>query len=151
MECVPGTAILVRAQVFRTVGLLDEDYFFASEIVDLCLLAVQHGYLSAINSRARAYHDLGRSSEFRSALHVYYIIRNRFLLIRKFHRKRKVWLVSFWALYSLALSLKLWLKKDKAAARAVRLGLVDGLQGRFGNQNARVLAATSGSDEQVAT
>jgi hypothetical protein len=31
------------------------------------------------------------------------------------------------------------------AARAVRLGLVDGLRGRFGGQNGRVLALTVGA------
>jgi GT2 family glycosyltransferase len=145
VECIPGTVIMARAQVFRTVGLLDEDYFFGSEIADLCLSARRHGYLSAIDARARAFHDLGRSSELRDTLHAYYIIRNRFLLVRKFHRRWKVPFFSFWTLYSLALSLKVQLKGKRPTARAVRLGLCDGLQGRFGNQNERVLAIASGA------
>lgn len=143
VECVPGTVILGRAQVFRTVGLLDNDYFFASEVADLCLRARQHGYLSAIDTRAHAFHDLERSSKLRETLHTYYIIRNRFLLIRKFHRKWQVLFYGFWILYSLALSIKVQLNDNLPAARAIRLGLFDGLRGRFGDQNERVLDITS--------
>jgi GT2 family glycosyltransferase len=138
VECVPGTVILGRAQVFRTIGLLDEDYFFASEVADLCLRARQRGFLSAVDTRARAFHNLGRSSKLRETLHAYYIVRNRFLLVRKFH-KWKVLFYGFWTLYSLALSARVQLGGKPAAARAMRLGLLDGLRGRFGNQNARVL------------
>jgi GT2 family glycosyltransferase len=84
VECVPGTVILIRDKVFREVGLLDVDYFYSSEVADLCLRARQHGYLSAIDTRARAFHALGRSSRFRDTLYAYYIVRNRFLLVRKF-------------------------------------------------------------------
>lgn len=146
VECVPGTVILVEADVFRKIGLLDERYFFASEVVDLCLRAQQQGYLSAVDTRARAFHDLERSSELRETLHSYYIVRNRFLLIRKFHQASSVPYYIFWTLYSLALSLKARLKGRRAAARAIRLGLLDGVQGRFGGQNRRVLEAISHVD-----
>lgn len=136
---VPGTVIIGRAEVFRTVGLLDEAYFFSAEVADLCLQAAQHGYLSVIDTRARAYHALGRSSKLRDTLYTYYIIRNRFLLLRKHHRWN-IPLFGFWTLYSLALTLKLRLSGQGYTAQAVWLGLLDGLQGRFGGQNERVLA-----------
>jgi GT2 family glycosyltransferase len=145
VECIPGTVIVGRAQVFHQVGLLDEDYFFSSEVADLCLRARQRGYLSAIDSRAKAFHDLERSSVLRETLHTYYIIRNRFLLIRRFHQKWKVLFYGFWTLYSVALSTKVQLSGKRSTAQAVRLGLLDGLQGRFGGQNERVLAAVSGT------
>jgi GT2 family glycosyltransferase len=143
VECVPGTVLLGRAEVFRQVGLLDESYFYGSEVVDLCLRARAAGYLSVIDTRARAYHDLHRSSALRGTLYPYYIIRNRFLLVRKFHKKRKVLLYTFWGLYSLALSVKERVRGNASAARAIRLGLLDGLRGRFGNQNERALALAS--------
>ena len=145
VDYVPGTVILGRADVFRKVGLLDEDYFFTMEVADLCIRARRHGYLSAIDARSHAFHDLGRSSELRETLHTYYIIRNRFLFIRKFHHKRRFWLYGFWGLYSLALALKVWMERNPDAARAMWMGLVDGLRGRFGGQNERVLAACSGA------
>lgn len=143
VDCVPGTVVLGRAEVFRQVGLLDESYFYGSEVVDLCLRARRAGYLSAIDARAQAYHDLDRSSAFRETLYPYYIVRNRFLLIRKFHHKRRLLLYGFWGLYSLALSAKERLEGNSPAARAIRLGLIDGLRGKFGNHNERVLAIAS--------
>ena len=136
---VPGTVIIGRAEVFRTVGLLDDDYFFSAEVADLCIRAGQQGFLSVIDSRARAYHTLGRSSNLRDTLYTYYIIRNRFLLMRK-HHPWNIPLFGFWTLYSLALTLKLRLDRKSHTSRAVRLGLLDGLWGRFGGQNERVLA-----------
>jgi GT2 family glycosyltransferase len=149
VECVPGTVVLVRAEVLRQVGLLDEAYFFASEVADLCMRASRHGYLSAVDTRARAFHNLSRSSNLRDILHAYYIIRNRFLLIRKFHRNWSALFYGFWTLYSLALSLKAQLDGKLATARAIRLGLLDGLRGRFGGQNERVLAISTGSNRKV--
>jgi hypothetical protein len=139
---VPGTVILGRAEVFRQVGLLDEAYFFATEVADFCLQAGRQGFVTAIDTRTRAYHSLGRSSFFRETLYVYYIIRNRFLFIRK-HHHWQLWLYAFWAVYSLVLALKLSLTGKPHTAQAVWLGLIDGLQGRFGGQNDRVMAAIS--------
>ncbi|MBN1580736.1 MAG: glycosyltransferase family 2 protein [Anaerolineae bacterium] len=144
VECVPGTVILIRDQVFRTLGLLDEDYFFGSEIADLCLQARQHNILSAIDTRSKAFHHIERSLNFRSALYPYYIIRNRFLLIRKFHRKWRALLYAFWALYSLALACRVRIGRQRATARAIYFGLVDGLKGRFGGQNERILRQVRG-------
>jgi hypothetical protein len=64
-------------------------------------------------------------------------------LVRKFHKKRKLLLYAFWGLYSLALSVKERVRGNSPAARAIRLGLLDGLRGRFGNQNERALALVS--------
>jgi GT2 family glycosyltransferase len=140
VEYIPGTVIIGRAEVFRTVGLLDEDFFFSAEVADLCLRATRHGYPSAVETRARAYHSLNRSSNLRDTLYTYYIIRNRFVLLRN-HYRWHIWLYSFWILYSLALALKLQLGGKTHTAQSVYLGLLDGLRGRFGGQNERVLAA----------
>jgi GT2 family glycosyltransferase len=149
VEYVPGTVIIARAEVFRRVGMFDPDYFFTMEVADLCMRARQQGYLSAIDTRARATHALDRSSAFRETLYPYYIIRNRFLFIRKFYGKRGYPLFGVWASYSLALSLKVQLNGQSAMARAVRLGLRDGLQGRFGGQNERVMSACAASGDKT--
>ena len=139
VEYVPGTVLLGRSELFRTVGILDEEYFFTMEVADLCMRAARRGYVSAVDTRARAFHRLSRSSNLRETLHTYYIIRNRFLFIRKFYPKQKVLYYGFWTLYSLALSLKVQFSGKPTTAQAVRLGLVDGLRGQFGGQNERVL------------
>jgi len=141
VDYIPGTVLLGRSELFRTVGLLDEDYFFNVEVADLCMRARRHGYVSVIDTRARAFHAVSRRpSRLREILYTYYFIRNRFIFIRKLYKGLKIPLTCFWGLYSLALLLKLQLRGNSATARAVRLGLADGLQGRWGGQNERVLA-----------
>jgi GT2 family glycosyltransferase len=149
VDYVPGTVVIGRAEVFHTVGLLDEAYFFNTEVADLCMRARQHGYLSAIDARARATHMVSRSSPLRETLYTYYVIRNRFHFIPKFHHKFKYILCSIWAAYSVALYVKARASGKVEMARAVRLGLSDGLRGRFGGQNERVLAECSRSTDEA--
>lgn len=143
VDYIPGTVMLVRAEVFRRVGLLDEAYFFTGETPDFCYRARLQGYLSVVETRARASHTVSRSSKLRSTLYVYYIVRNRFLFLRK-HYRRQVWLFGFWTLYGLALTVKLRLSGQLPTAKATWLGLSDGWQGRFSGQNERVQAVCSG-------
>ena len=142
VDYIPGTVLLSRAELFAQVGLLDEAYFFSGELPDFCYRARQQGYLSAIATQARAYHRVSRSSHFRETLYTYYIIRNRYLFIRKFYRGLpKASLFLFWTGYNLTLSFRVQLKGKPHSAQAIRMGLWDGLRGNFGGQNERVLAA----------
>jgi GT2 family glycosyltransferase len=150
VDYVPGTVVVVRAELFRTVGLFDEDYFFAGEVADLCERARQHGYVSAIDARARAFHSVERSSDLRETLHAYYTFRNRFLFIRKFRHTQRVPLYSFWILYGLGASLKARLQGKSVKARVVRLALLDGVRRCFGGQNERVLSMNSSRASKAA-
>lgn len=136
---VPGTVLLARAEVFRTIGLLDEDYFFNVEVADLCRRVRQQGYITAIDTRTRAFHAVSqRPSHRRNTLYVYYFVRNRLLYIRKFYKYLAIPLLVFWGSYDLTLYAKLQIQGNPAMAKAVRLGLIDGLRGRTGEQNANV-------------
>ncbi len=140
VDYVSGSAALIRATLLRQIGLLDEDYFFNTEVADLCRRARVAGYLTLVNARARAYHNLARSSSLRSTLYTYYLVRNRFVYIRKVYPTRAWWLTMLWGTYTLLLTSKLRLQGERATARAVYLALVDGLTGRWGGQNQRILA-----------
>ncbi|MBN2391086.1 MAG: glycosyltransferase family 2 protein [Anaerolineae bacterium] len=141
VEYVPGTVLLVNPAALKVAGLLHEDYFFSTEVAELCMRAARHGYRSVINPHARATHALeARPSQLRKTLYAYYIIRNRFLVMRDLKPQPLLGFYVAWTLYSVALTLKLRLTGDKQAAQAIWLGLQDGLQGRFGGQNERVLA-----------
>jgi GT2 family glycosyltransferase len=141
VDFISGSVALVRAALLREVGLLDEDYFFNTEVADHCHRSREAGFLTVVDCRARANHNLDRSSALRSTLHVYYIIRNRFVYIRKRYHLA-VWpLTAVWAIYGLLLVGKLRLSGQRATAQAVYLGLVDGVSRRWGGQNRRVLAA----------
>lgn len=141
VESVSGAAVIIRPAVFRSVGLLDESYYFATELADLCRRAARAGYGAFVDPRARAYHDIDRSSRLRETLYVYYAVRNRFLYIRRFHRLSGLFLVAAWALYGGQQAFRLKRAGRRATARAISLGVTDGLRGRFGGQNDRVLDA----------
>lgn len=138
VEVVSGTAVLIRPDVFHQAGLLDERFFFSTEVADLCLRAKKAGYTCAVDRRAKASHAVSRSSHWRSTLYVYYIVRNRFLILRN-HYRYNAPLFVFWAAYSLALAGKFRLGGQRPSARAVWLALQDSILGRFGRQNERVL------------
>jgi GT2 family glycosyltransferase len=143
VEMVSGTAVLIRAAMLRQVGLLDERYFFSTEMADLSLRARRHGFVCAVERRASASHTISRSAPLRNSLYVYYIVRNRLLFLRSHYRWR-LDLRAFWLAYTLALALKLRLGGERITARAVWLALLDGVNGRFGGQNERVLAYCAG-------
>lgn len=147
VETISGTAVLIRAAMLRQVGLLDERFFFSTEMADLSLRARRHGFVCAVERRAQASHTISRSASLRDSLYVYYIVRNRFLILRKHYRWR-LELHAFWLMYTMTLWLKLWLSGQRVTAKSVWLALVDGVNGRFGGQNERVLAACGGVASQ---
>ncbi len=138
VDYVSGTAALVKREVFERVGLLDEDYFFGGEMADLCHRARRSGFRSVTEPRARALHDLERSSRDRRTLHIYYVVRNRFLYARKHHPRRSAWLYSRWAARGALTALAALCRGQPRRARAVALGVLDGVRGRSGGQNERV-------------
>jgi GT2 family glycosyltransferase len=139
VDYVPGTAALVARRVFEVAGLLDEEYFFSGEMADLCLRARRRGFRCVADPTARAYHDLDRSAAIRERLHVYYVYRNRFLYIRKHYAGRKHWLYPLWVVRGAKAVLASLLCGNRRRARAIGLGLLDGVTGKFGGQNERVL------------
>jgi GT2 family glycosyltransferase len=139
VDYVPGTAALVSRRVFETVGLLDEDYFFSGEMADLCCRARRGGFRCVVDPEARASHDLSRSASMRDSLHVYYIFRNRFLYARKHHPRHKNWHYALWTVRGAAAAMGAVAKGNVRRARTISLSVVDGLSGRFGGQNDRIL------------
>jgi GT2 family glycosyltransferase len=135
---VPGTAAMLRAGLLGEIGLLDEDYFFGGELADLCERARRRGYVSAVVPSARAWHDTHQASGLRETLYPYYILRNRFLFVRKFRRRWRPLLVLFWTAYGVFSVAAAALGGRARRARLAALALADGLAGRFGGQNERV-------------
>lgn len=139
VDHISGTAVVIHRRVFDQIGLLDEDYFFGGEMADLCHRARQQGFRCVTDSHARAQHDLQRSSATRETLHLYYVLRNRFLYIRKHHGRQRAWLCCLWSLRGARAFAVAVLRGEWRCARAIGLSLIDGLSGRFGGQNERVL------------
>lgn len=135
---IPGTIALLRTEVFEATGLFEESYFFGGELADFCEVAAGHGYVTAILPAARGWHNMGESGELRESLYPYYILRNRFLFVRRYRRRWLPFFVLLWTGYGLAVAARALLTLDTTRARLSFLAVLDGLRGRFGNQNLRV-------------
>ena len=124
IETMTGTAMCVRTEVFRQVGLFDERYFLYFEESDFCLRARKAGFKLFYVPTSRLWHKNARSSGVGSELHDYYTTRNR-LLFGLSHAPLK----SKIALYKEALILMI------AGRQWQKRGILDFLLNNFGKGN----------------
>jgi GT2 family glycosyltransferase len=75
-----GCVMLIRRSVLERVGLLNPEYFFSFEDVDLCLRARTAGFTTVCVPLARGYHEGGRSVGRRSPRRIYFATRNHLKL-----------------------------------------------------------------------
>ncbi len=79
-----GCALLVRSELFASVGMFDEDYFIYGEDADLCLRAKKAGFRLLYAPEAKALHKISEGGgERASAFALYHLGRSGMLLYRK--------------------------------------------------------------------
>lgn len=61
-DWVSGASMLVRREVFESIGLLDEGYFMYYEETDFCLRAARAGWACGYEPRSRVIHLVGQAS-----------------------------------------------------------------------------------------
>jgi N-acetylglucosaminyl-diphospho-decaprenol L-rhamnosyltransferase len=62
VDWLPGAAMMVRREVFETIGLMDESYFLYFEETDLCLSAARAGFETWHVPDSRVVHVAGGST-----------------------------------------------------------------------------------------
>jgi len=135
VDYVSGTVALLRESLLREVGIMDEQYFFSGEMADWCERIKKRGYQCLVHPQARGWHDMSTGNKHRNTLYVYYSLRNRFLFIRKFHKRQQGRLVLFWLFIGLKGMGKSFAQGSLGTCRALALALYHGLRGRWGDQN----------------
>ncbi len=85
VDWVTGACMLVRRDVLRTVGLLDEAFFMYSEELDWCRRIVDAGWRVVYFPRAVVIHYGGRSSDQVVAERHIHFQRSKILYFRKHH------------------------------------------------------------------
>lgn len=90
---ITGCCMLIAAEVFKKIGLFDEDYFLYNEDLDFCYRCRKAGIKLAVNPRAEILHKIsGSSSKEKNAnadphhfnkIKAYHCAKNDFTFIRK--------------------------------------------------------------------
>ncbi|MEI6840985.1 MAG: glycosyltransferase family 2 protein [Methanomicrobiales archaeon] len=132
---VPGTVFIAKGEIFKTVGLLEEEYFFSGEVADFCQRVHKAGFTCNVFSGCRATHLPDPDSGVRESLYNYYILRNRFLFIRRNFPYLKYFLFFRWIAGGTLQVLLAFLTGRRERARATWFGLNDGMSGKFGGLN----------------
>lgn len=62
VDWLPGASMMIRADVFESVGLMDEGYFLYYEETDFCRKVAQHGWETWYVPASRVMHICGQST-----------------------------------------------------------------------------------------
>jgi len=132
-DYLPGTAVLIDTKAFDKIGLLDESYFFSGEIADWFLrLGGETDMQFEIHSDTIVEHFSSGNESYRSTHYIYYSLRNRYLLIRKFGGADAKKLSQIWTKtlrrQMIGALLRLQFNRFMTIYRAIK----DGFGGRFG-------------------
>ena len=161
-----GACLVVSAEVFRKVGLLDERLFLMGEDEDIYRRALKYGYPSLCTIEARIYHKASRSfGNVRTPVKTYYSVRNTLLVggkhARNFWDYVRLLKSLYWSLYYFAAIptekknrsalFIIWAVSRDPFARATRLAIRDLLLRRFGRIREIDARRLTGADRPVAS
>jgi hypothetical protein len=62
VDWLPGASMMIRAEVFESVGFMDEGYFLYYEETDFCLKVARHGWETWYVPSSRVMHICGQST-----------------------------------------------------------------------------------------
>ena len=120
-----GCLWLLPKATIENVGLLDDDYFLYCEDTDYCLRILNSGKKILYDGTACIYHKVSASSGDGSDLQKYYMVRNSFMLIKRFGtRKKKMELYNFLKYIKMILNKKLNVKIFILAYKDYKRGYV---------------------------
>jgi len=84
VDYISGACLLIKREVVQKIGLLDDNFFAYFEDVDWCLRAKEKKYDVVYAPGSTIWHKIARSSSKMPELLMYYRVRNRFLLEKRF-------------------------------------------------------------------
>ncbi len=83
---INGCCLLIKREVFESIGYLDDDLYLYGEDLDFCMRAKRAGLRMLFVPQARLWHHIGafRGGEL-SPLYLYYHTRNRYIVFGREH------------------------------------------------------------------
>ena len=83
VDYLGGACFVVKAEVFKTISLLPENYFLFYEETEFCLRARKSEYKLVCISDSRVYHKRSATISKYSGLSYYFLNRNRIIFMRR--------------------------------------------------------------------
>lgn len=127
VDYVTGCSFLIRTDVIKTVGMMDDRFFLYYEEVDLCYRARRYGWQILYVADSQLWHKVAGSS---SGHHVrsYYEVRNRLLFTLKNNPQKLFFVLWYLVIQEI---LRPLVRNRWKVARFALLGLVDFFFSRF--------------------
>lgn len=125
---VMGTALLVRVELIRAIGKLDDGMFAYWEDTDYSLRAILAGFTNRVDFDSVVYHkekDSGTHAMQMKPYYWYYMARNEVRFWRK-HTRSRLRLKALWWAYTFNLHNLRLLRGNTTSRQAVLAGLWDG-------------------------
>lgn len=95
-DWVIGAAMMIRSDVFRTIGSLDENYFFYGEELDLCRRALAAGFKVGVVVTSAVCHQERAAPADESAGRSYHRLLGEYIYRLKSPARSMVWLMGVW-------------------------------------------------------
>jgi GT2 family glycosyltransferase len=136
VDYVSGCALMIKAEVLKKTGLMDEDYFLYYEEADLNVMAHRHGYISVVNCDVSILHKVGASSKIKGYGY-YFVCRNlpRFIVKNGRWYHKATFFPIFFLRYTLAYFLHI-ARGNREISRNILLGVGDFLHKKYGKRSA---------------
>ena len=134
VQWISGCAILVRSELIRRAGMLDEDYFLYWEETEWCIRASKAGWKIVLDPRAKLWHKgVKRNYEPRPYV-TYYMTRNHLFTLSKHRAPLHVRLHVFFTMLRTLVSwtIKPQWRNKRDHRDAMWKGMRDYLAGRMG-------------------
>lgn len=127
-----GCCMLIKSEVIKDVGLLDENYFLYLEDTDYCQRTLNAGYKILYVGSSRIYHKVFSTTTKQNAmLPLYYSIRNRLYFAKK-NLGPYFYLAFFYLVTAFLIKTILVNKFDKKMIKIVYLSFKDFFQNKMG-------------------
>jgi GT2 family glycosyltransferase len=131
---VSGCCMLIKKDLFETVGFFDDNYFLYLEDTDLCTRTIKAGYKIIVMPQSKILHKVKASSKRVNSNTLYYEVRNRLFFARKNFNKVFAF-TFFYILSTMMIKSAYWLgtgKKDNVIS--VTNSFKDFFSGRMGKR-----------------
>jgi len=134
VDYLTGCCLLIKKEVIKKIGVLEEGYFLYYEETDFCLLAKNADYKCLYIPKAKIYHKVSRSTKPGSPSYIYYHVRNGLVMTKRNGSFLNKFVLFF---YCMLLFLKqiikiIFMPKRRAWSFAVLRGEKDFLLGKMG-------------------